>query len=139
MIVTPVSRRCLVLTSLNRSPGFQVDTNGYISTLCGTGTAGYSGDGGFASAAQLDQPQGVAVSSNGDIYVADLNNFVIRKVIPNMRTCYRARVPLSSPLSLPPPPQKKNRSLLPPSLLWVRNCLRQCAVFSLSAYPLNHC
>jgi uncharacterized protein (TIGR03437 family) len=52
---------------------------GIITTVAGNGTPGYSGDGGPASSAQLDQPQGVAVDGSGNLYIAD-NNAAIRKV-----------------------------------------------------------
>ena len=51
-----------------------------ITTLAGNGTAGYSGDGGPASAAQLNNPYGVAADTAGNIYIADNGNNRIRKV-----------------------------------------------------------
>ncbi len=57
-----------------------VTAAGVISTLAGIGTAGFSGDGGQAAAAQLNFPSGVAVDSTGNIFIADLNNSRIRKV-----------------------------------------------------------
>lgn len=53
---------------------------GIISTLAGTGTAGFSGDGGPAKNAQLNTPKGVAVDGTGNIYIADLSNNRIRKI-----------------------------------------------------------
>src|SRR5262249_12493767 len=47
---------------------------GIIATFAGTGTAGYSGDGGSALLARLDRPQGLHLATNGDIYIADANN-----------------------------------------------------------------
>jgi sugar lactone lactonase YvrE len=58
----------------------QVDPNGTITTVAGTGTAGYSGDGGFALGAMLDTPNGVAVDGAGNLYIADTNNHAIRHV-----------------------------------------------------------
>ena len=55
-------------------------TGGLISTHAGTGAAGYSGDVGAATSAQLRHPEGVAVASNGDVYFADTDNNVVRKV-----------------------------------------------------------
>ena len=54
--------------------------NGIIGTLAGNGTAGYSGDGGLAYEAQLDGPQGLFVDGCGNVYIADGNNYCIRKV-----------------------------------------------------------
>ncbi|HET7497281.1 MAG TPA: hypothetical protein VFM00_03190 [Candidatus Eisenbacteria bacterium] len=53
---------------------------GTITTAAGTGTAGYSGDGGPATAAKLRAPQGLHLASNGDLYVADAGNHVVRKI-----------------------------------------------------------
>ena len=55
-------------------------TGGVISTIAGTGTCGYSGDGGFATAARLNFPQSVAVSASGDVYIADTANCRVRRV-----------------------------------------------------------
>ncbi len=60
-----------------------VSPAGVITTLAGTGTAGYSGDGGQASSARLNNPAAVAVDSAGNIYIADTFNSVIRKVLPS--------------------------------------------------------
>jgi myo-inositol-hexaphosphate 3-phosphohydrolase/sugar lactone lactonase YvrE len=61
----------------------KVDSTGKITTLAGTGTAGYSGDGGPATSARLQNPHGVAVDSAGNVYIADSPNQRIRKVSPN--------------------------------------------------------
>jgi trimeric autotransporter adhesin len=55
-------------------------TTGVITTVAGTGIAGYSGDGGAATSATLNQPTGVALDSSGNILIADFGNSVIRKV-----------------------------------------------------------
>jgi trimeric autotransporter adhesin len=60
-----------------------VSTSGIISTFAGNGTQGYSGNGGPATSAQLNGPQGVAVDSSGNVYIADTLNSVIREVTPN--------------------------------------------------------
>ena len=53
---------------------------GAVSIFAGTGTSGYSGDGGLATAAQLATPHGLAIDKAGDIYIADTGNRIIRKV-----------------------------------------------------------
>ena len=58
----------------------KVDGSGTITTVAGTGTAGFSGDGGAAASAQLNQPLGVAVDGSGNLYIGDWNNHRVRKV-----------------------------------------------------------
>ncbi len=58
----------------------KVALDGTITTFAGTGAAGYSGDAGLATSAQLNGPMGVAVDTGGNVYIADTNNNVIRKV-----------------------------------------------------------
>lgn len=53
---------------------------GYITTAAGTGTKGYSGDGGPATSAQMNSVWGVAVDKEGNLYIADSANRVIREV-----------------------------------------------------------
>ena len=50
-----------------------VSPNGIMTTIAGTGSAGYSGDGGSATAALLSEPTGVALDSAGDVLVSDYN------------------------------------------------------------------
>ncbi len=54
--------------------------DGSIRTVAGTGIAGYSGDGGPATAAQLNQPRDLEVDADGNIYIADTDNHTIRMV-----------------------------------------------------------
>lgn len=61
----------------------KIDVNGIINTIAGTGQYGYTGDGGLATSAWLNTPMGVAVDAIGNIYIADLNNQVIRKINSN--------------------------------------------------------
>jgi uncharacterized protein (TIGR03437 family) len=61
----------------------KVASGGNISTLAGNGTLSYSGDGGAASKAQLNTPQGVAADAAGNLYLSDTLNNVVRKVSPN--------------------------------------------------------
>ncbi len=55
-------------------------SNGVITTIAGTGTAGFAGDGGAATSAQLNYPTAIAVDTKGNLYVADTNNFRIREI-----------------------------------------------------------
>jgi len=56
-------------------------STGIITTVAGNGSGGYSGDGGAATSAKLNAPDGVAVDSSGNIYIADVNNDVVREVL----------------------------------------------------------
>ena len=58
----------------------RVDSTGTITTIAGTGEIGFSGDGGPATAARLDNPHDVAVDGAGNLYIADTYNYRIRKV-----------------------------------------------------------
>ncbi|MFC3803718.1 cadherin-like beta sandwich domain-containing protein [Cohnella sp. GCM10012308] len=72
----------LYITDADESRIRQVDTSGFITTVAGTGAAGYSGDGGDATSAKLNQPYGTAVDGNGYLYIADGGNHRIRRVGP---------------------------------------------------------
>jgi hypothetical protein len=56
--------------------------SGTISTLAGTGSTGYGGDGGSALGAFFSIPMGLAIDSSGSVYVADTGNNIIRRILP---------------------------------------------------------
>ncbi|WP_207387496.1 protein kinase domain-containing protein [Protofrankia symbiont of Coriaria myrtifolia] len=58
----------------------RVSSDGVIITVAGSGTSGYSGDGGPATAAQLANPGSVAVTDDGRVYIADTDNNRVRRV-----------------------------------------------------------
>ena len=58
----------------------KINSTGIISTIAGTGVAGFSGDGGPATAAQLNNPYDVGVDAAGNIYIADYGNNRVRKI-----------------------------------------------------------
>lgn len=58
----------------------KVTPGGVITTVAGNGSMGFSGDGGLATSAQLNYPQGVMLDGAGNLYIADTNNHRIRKV-----------------------------------------------------------
>jgi trimeric autotransporter adhesin len=60
----------------------RVSPAGIITSVAGTGAVGYSGDGGLATSARLNLPEGVAVDSAGNLYIADSANSRVRKVNP---------------------------------------------------------
>lgn len=53
---------------------------GIISTVAGNGSASFTGDGGAATSASLNQPYGIAVATNGDLFIADTANYRVRRV-----------------------------------------------------------
>jgi trimeric autotransporter adhesin len=59
----------------------KVDTNGIITTVVGNGIEGYSGDGGAAANATLNNPHGLALDPYGNLFIADMANNRIRKII----------------------------------------------------------
>lgn len=61
---------------------------GIISTIAGTGVAGYSGDGGPATNAQLREPMGICVNSTGDVFFTEYGNGTVRKISEGVITTY---------------------------------------------------
>jgi RHS repeat-associated protein len=59
----------------------KVTAAGVITTIAGGPAGGYGGDGGPASLAQLEEPQGVALDGSGNLYIADTNNNRVREII----------------------------------------------------------
>ncbi|MBW6505085.1 hypothetical protein K0B90_12575, partial [bacterium] len=70
-----------VEAGLNTSRVLYVDALGKVRVFAGTGTLGFSGDGGPATSAQLNDPRAVAVDSRGNAYIADYGNHAIRMVV----------------------------------------------------------
>ncbi len=60
----------------------KVNTSGIITTFAGTGLAGYAGDNGPATAAELWEPWGICLDKIGNLYIADHYNYCVRKVTP---------------------------------------------------------
>src|SRR4051812_20907720 len=60
-----------------------LDGSPRITTFAGTGQAGYSGDGGPATDARLNNPYGIARGPDGGLYICDMNNHVVRRVSPD--------------------------------------------------------
>ena len=73
----------LYISDYNNQRIRKVAGNGIITTLAGTGTAGFSGDGGQALQAKLYNPFTLALDSAGNLYVVDFFNHRIRKITPN--------------------------------------------------------
>ena len=61
---------------------FKVDSSGVLTRIAGNSRPGYSGDGGPATAAQLNRPGGLAMDSAGNLFIADSSNNRVRRVSP---------------------------------------------------------
>ena len=72
----------LYIADQNNSRVRKVDPNGIITTVAGNGTPGYSGDGGVASSAELNDPSDVATDSSGNLYIVEYLGARVRKVSP---------------------------------------------------------
>jgi len=75
---------------------------GELSIVAGTGVQGYAGDGGQATSAELDSPQGVAVDAAGNLWIADAHNHCIRRVDAAsgvISTAVKARLPVAVSVS----------------------------------------
>ena len=70
----------LYIADRNNNRIRKVDARGIITTIAGTGTAGFSGDGGPATQAQLHLPSGVALDGKGNIFLSDRSNNRIRVI-----------------------------------------------------------
>ncbi|GAB3897473.1 hypothetical protein GCM10028825_45190 [Spirosoma agri] len=58
----------------------KINTNGIIEPVAGNGTSGFSGDGGLAVNAQISAVPGVDVDASGNVYIADQDNYRIRRI-----------------------------------------------------------
>ena len=81
----------LYIADANNSRIRKVTTDGYIYTIAGSGAIGYWGDGDVATNAALNFPRGIAVGSDGKVYIADTANSVIRVLTPSAAACGRRR------------------------------------------------
>jgi uncharacterized protein (TIGR03437 family) len=73
----------LLIADTNNNRIRKVSSGGIITTVAGNGTAGFSGDGGLATSAQLQLPQGIAVDRQGNVFIADTINGRVREVSTN--------------------------------------------------------
>jgi uncharacterized protein (TIGR03437 family) len=98
--ITPAGAASTMVTGLNSPTGIAVASDGSLliaepganliqqwasgalNTIAGTGTAGFSGDGGAALSAQLNGPAGIGIGANGVLWVADSGNNRIRSLTP---------------------------------------------------------
>jgi uncharacterized protein (TIGR03437 family) len=80
---------------------YRLDPGGSLTTVAGTGVAGFGGDGGVAYSAQLAYPAALAVDSLNNLYIADSGNHLIRKVAHGLISSY-ARAATPTGLALDP-------------------------------------
>jgi hypothetical protein len=73
----------LYIADMDNNVVRKVNAQGIITTVAGSGTNGYSGDGQAATNAKLKHPYGVAVDANGNLFIADTGNLRIRQVATN--------------------------------------------------------
>ena len=74
----PVIAVAVVLLALHGVAFGQLTAVSHITTVAGTGNAGYSGDGGAATSAALNNPAGIVLDGAGNLYIVDQKNSVIR-------------------------------------------------------------
>jgi len=71
----------LLLAFLFNAPSYlKAQVVGDIYTYAGTNPGGYSGDGGPATSAQLYEPRAIAFDAQQNLYISDIEDYVIRKV-----------------------------------------------------------
>jgi len=78
--VDATGRYVYIADTYNNAIRMVDNSSGIITTIAGNTIPGYSGDGGPATAAELNNPEGIAVDSAGNVYVSDVNNSVVRKI-----------------------------------------------------------
>ena len=93
-VALDASGNLYIADSLDNRVRKVVIATGIITTIAGTGVAGFSGDGSAAVDAQINSPGSVATDSAGNVYFTDVNNEVIRKVDTNGNISTIAGTPL---------------------------------------------
>ena len=78
----------LYFADTNRHEVYESSLAGILSVVAGDGVQGFSGDGGAATSAELDSPQGVAIGPDGTLYIADTGNERIRAVSGGVITTF---------------------------------------------------
>ncbi len=79
-VTAPQDSSIYIADLTNNRVRIVVSASGMISTVAGTGTRGFTGDGGLATQAMLGEPAAVVIDPAGDIYIADSDNNRVRKI-----------------------------------------------------------
>jgi sugar lactone lactonase YvrE len=85
---------------------------GSITTVAGNGTAGYAGDGGLATQAELNTPGGIVIDRTGNLYFVDFENSRIREVIASTCSASGGGAGAGSGYNLPPSPPRTKPVLI---------------------------
>lgn len=80
--ITMTDNGTVYFTDTRNHRARRITPDGIITTIAGNGQAAFSGDGGSALNASLNQPEGIAVDARGNVFIAEFNNHRIRKVSP---------------------------------------------------------
>jgi hypothetical protein len=78
--IAPIIGGGYLITDTGNNRIRRVDATGTITTVAGTGAPGAAGDGGPSTAAELNQPQGVAVTGDGAVFIGDTGNHKVREI-----------------------------------------------------------
>jgi hypothetical protein len=78
----------LYFADTNRDEVYESSLAGVLTVVAGNGVQGYGGDGGAATSAELNSPEGVAVGRDGTLYIADTGNDLIRAVSGGVITTF---------------------------------------------------
>lgn len=86
------------------APASGSTTDNFVGTIAGTGTSGYSGDGGAATAAEVHRPRGIDFLSTGGLVYAEFNCHTVRRISPQGVISTLAGTPPADCDVMPPPP-----------------------------------
>lgn len=79
-VVTDTANNSLYIADFGNQRIRRIDAGGIINSIAGNGIAGYSGDGGKSTLAQIFDPMGLAIDVPGNVYIADRNNNAVREI-----------------------------------------------------------